>query len=98
MLAIRAGGVEPITPFLHDSIVESALTLPESLLVCGDQRKIALRMAADGIVPESVRTASKKAVQYGTYVSRELDRLARQDGFKRRMDHHIQKYVHSLIK
>lgn len=98
MLAIRAGGVEPITPFLHDNIVESALTLPESLLVRGDQRKVALRMAADGIVPESVRTASKKAVQYGTYVSRELDRLARQDGFKRRMDHHIQKYVHSLIK
>lgn len=98
ILAIRASGVEPVTPFLHDDIVEPALTLPESLLVRGDQRKVALRMAADGIVPESVRTASKKAVQYGTYVSRELDRLARQNGFKRRMDNHVQKYVHSLIE
>ena len=98
ILALRAGGVDPVTPFLHDDIVDPALTLPESLLVRGDQRKVALRMAADGIVPESVRTASKKAVQYGTYVSRELDRLARQDGFKRRMDNHVQKYIHALIE
>jgi len=30
-------------------------------------------------------------------VARELDRLARQDGFKRRMDDHVTKYVESLL-
>jgi asparagine synthase (glutamine-hydrolysing) len=44
-----------------------------------------------------VRTADKKAVQYGTYVSRELDRLARQAGFKRRMDDHVGQYLDALL-
>jgi len=47
-------------------------------------------------VPESVRTADKKAVQYGTYVSREIDRLAAA-GFKRRMDDHVGQYLDALL-
>jgi asparagine synthase (glutamine-hydrolysing) len=34
-------------------------------------------------------------VQYGSLVARELDRLARQAGFKRRQDDHVSKYVAS---
>ena len=90
-------GVEPVTPLLHDDVVAAALSLPGHLLVDGDERKVALRAAARGIVPESVRTADKKAVQYGTYVARELDRLARQAGYKRRMDDHVERYVRSLV-
>jgi asparagine synthase (glutamine-hydrolysing) len=97
VLAIRAAGVEPVTPLLHDDVVAAALDLPGRLLVDGDRRKVALREAARGLVPESVRTAEKKAVQYGTYVSRELDRLARQAGFKRRMENHVERYVRSLV-
>jgi asparagine synthase (glutamine-hydrolysing) len=97
VLALRAAGVEPVTPLLHDDVVAAALSLPEHLLVAGDERKVALRAAARGFVPESVRTADKKAVQYGTYVARELDRLARQAGFKRRMDDHVGRYVRSLV-
>jgi asparagine synthase (glutamine-hydrolysing) len=97
VLAIRLGGVEPVTPLLHDDVVAAALRLPESLLVDGETRKVALREAARGLVPDTVRTADKKAVQYGTYVSRELDRLARQAGFKRRMDNHVERYVESLV-
>ncbi|MFC6724922.1 asparagine synthetase B, partial [Halobium palmae] len=69
----------------------------DDLLVRGDERKVALRGAADGLVPDDVRTADKKAVQYGTYVSRELDRLARRAGFKRRMENHVERYVESLL-
>jgi asparagine synthase (glutamine-hydrolysing) len=97
VLALRAAGVEPVTPLLDDRLVAAALRLPASLLATPTRRKIALRRAASGLVPESVRTADKKAVQYGTYVSRELDRLARQRGFKRRLDDHVGQYVEALL-
>ncbi len=96
VLTLRAAGVEPVTPLLDDRVVDAALRLPDELLVQGDTRKVALRMAAEGFVPDSIRTADKKAVQYGTYAARELDRLARQAGFKRRMDDHVGQYVRSL--
>ncbi|EMA61929.1 asparagine synthase C-terminal domain-containing protein [Halorubrum lipolyticum] len=97
VLALRAAGVEPIAPLLDDRIVAAALALPGELLASDGERKVALRRAATGRVPESVRTADKKAVQYGTYVSRELDRLARRAGFKRRMDDHVGQYLDALL-
>ena len=95
--ALRAAGVEPVAPLLDDRVVAAALALPGELLASDRERKVALRRAAAGRVPESVRTADKKAVQYGTYVSRELDRLARQAGFKRRMDDHVGRYLEDLL-
>lgn len=96
VLSLRAAGVEPATPLLDDRVVAAALALPDGLLVDGDERKVALRRVAAGRVPASVAAADKKAVQYGTYVSRELDRLARRAGYKRRMDDHVGKYVEAL--
>jgi len=97
VLALRAAGVEPVAPLLDDRVVAAALALPGELLASDGERKVALRRAAAGRVPESVRTADKKAVQYGTYVSRELDRLARRAGFKRRMDDHVGRYLEDLL-
>ncbi|WP_128905366.1 asparagine synthase C-terminal domain-containing protein [Halorubrum amylolyticum] len=97
VLALRAAGVEPVAPLLDDRIVAAALALPGELLASDGERKVALRRAAAGRVSESVRTADKKAVQYGTYVSRELDRLARRAGFKRRMDDHVGQYLDALL-
>ncbi|WP_129115203.1 asparagine synthase-related protein [Halegenticoccus tardaugens] len=97
VLALRAAGVEPVAPLLHDRVVETALRVPESLLVADGVRKVALRRAAAGLLPEPVARADKKAVQYGSLVSRELDRLARRAGFKRRMDDHVGRYVRSLV-
>jgi asparagine synthase (glutamine-hydrolysing) len=96
VLAIRAAGVEPVVPLLHDRVVEAALPLPGDLLVADGVRKVALREAVAGVVPDAARLADKKAVQYGSLVSRELDRLARQAGFKRRMDDHVGQYVRDL--
>ncbi|KAB1189284.1 asparagine synthetase B [Haloferax sp. MBLA0077] len=98
VLTLRAAGVEPVAPLLHDRVVEAALPLPGELLVDDGRRKVALRAAAKEVLPESVAEADKKAVQYGTYASRELDRLARQAGFKRRMENHVQQYVESLLE
>ncbi len=98
VLALRAAGVEPVAPLLGDRLVAAALRLPDELLATPGARKIALRRAAAEYVPEGVAAADKKAVQYGTYVAREIDRLARQNGFKRRMDDHVGRYVASLLE
>jgi asparagine synthase (glutamine-hydrolysing) len=97
-LALRAGGVEPVTPLLDDRVVSRALSLPGELLVSGrGERKWALRLAVRAWLPDRLAFREKKAVQYGSLVSRELDRLARQAGYKRRMDDHVARYVRSLV-
>jgi len=95
VLALRAAGVEPVAPFLDDRVVAAALRLPAALLADGDDRKVGLRRAVD-FLPADVRHRDKKAVQYGSFTARELDRLARRAGFKRRMDDHVGKYIDSL--
>ncbi|WP_158855615.1 asparagine synthase C-terminal domain-containing protein [Halorhabdus sp. CUG00001] len=99
VLAIRAGGVEPVAPLLADGVVEAGLALPGSLLVTDrGERKYALRLAARKWLPDPVAFREKKALQYGSLVARELDRVARQAGFKRRMDDHVTQYVESLLE
>ena len=98
VLTLEAAGVDPVAPLLDDRVVEVALGLRGDQLVRGeDERKWALRRAAGEWLPDQIAARDKKAVQYGTYAARELDRLARQDGFKRRMDDHVTKYVESLL-
>ncbi|WP_155120568.1 asparagine synthase C-terminal domain-containing protein [Haloprofundus marisrubri] len=96
VLTLRAAGVEPVAPLLHDDVVSAALRLPGHLLTDGEERKIALRRTAEGVLPDAVAAADKKAVQYGSLAARELDRLARRAGFKRRMDDHVGQYIRSI--
>jgi len=96
--AMESAGVEPVCPYLDDAVVEAALGLQESMLVRGDVRKWALREAVADWLPEELVERDKKAMQYGSLVSRELDRLARQAGYKRRMDDHVGQYVRSLVE
>lgn len=98
-LAIRAAAVEPVAPLLDDRVVRAALELPGHLLVDDrGERKVALRRAARGRIPARVAFREKKAVQYGSLVARELDRLARRAGFKRRMDDHVSQYVRARVE
>jgi asparagine synthase (glutamine-hydrolysing) len=98
VLALRAAGVEPVAPLLHDGVVRAALRLDGGMLVDGGTRKWALREAALGSLPEAIAARDKKAAQYGSLAARELDRLARQAGYKRRMDDHVTQYVESLVE
>jgi asparagine synthase (glutamine-hydrolysing) len=99
VVGLRAAGVEPVAPLLQDRVVETALSLPGELLVSDrGERKFALRLAAREWIPDSVAFREKRAVQYGTNVARELDRLARQAGFKRRQEDHVSQYVRSLVE
>jgi len=95
VLALRAAGVDPVVPLLADRVVKAALRLPGEWLVDGGERKVALRRAAD-FLPAKLHSRDKKAVQYGSLLAREFDRLARQAGFKKRMDDHLGQYVESL--
>ncbi|MFC6757574.1 MULTISPECIES: asparagine synthase C-terminal domain-containing protein [Haloarcula] len=97
VLALRGAGVEPVTPLLHDRVVSVALRLDDQMLVDGETRKWALRQAALGSLPEAIAMRDKKAAQYGSLAARELDRLARQAGYKRRMDDHVGQYIESLL-
>lgn len=93
-LAVRAHGIEPVMPLLHDTVVHAALGLSGDQLVRSDgTRKWALREAASAFLPQSLASADKKAMQYGSLIAREVDRLARQAGFKRRMDDHVTQYI-----
>jgi asparagine synthase (glutamine-hydrolysing) len=96
-VTLRAAGVTPVLPLLTDGVVDAALPLPDHLLATPDERKVALRAAAADRLPPSVADTEKKAVQYGSLVARELDRLARRAGFKRRLDRHVGRYVESLV-
>ncbi|GAB3663645.1 asparagine synthase C-terminal domain-containing protein [Halopiger thermotolerans] len=98
VLTIRATGLEPVAPLLHDRVVEAALELPDELLADEEMRKRGFREVASRYLPDEVATRDKKAVQYGSLVARELDRLARQAGYKRRMDDHVSKYIASLLE
>ena len=97
VLALRAAGVDPVTPLLHDRVISVALRLEDQMLVDGDTRKWALRQAATTSLPAEIAMRDKKAAQYGSLAARELDRLARQAGYKRRMDDHVTQYVESLV-
>ena len=98
VLTLRAAGVTPVAPLLDDRVVREALRLPGSMLVSDGVRKWAFRQAARSFVPDEIATRDKKAVQYGSLVARELDRLARQADYKRRMDDHVTKYVRSRLE
>jgi asparagine synthase (glutamine-hydrolysing) len=98
-LALGGAGVEPVAPLLDDRVVRAALSLPGDMLVSArGERKWALRLAARGSVPDGIAFREKKAVQYGSGVARELDRLARQAGFKRRQDDHVGRYVAARLE
>jgi len=94
---LRAAGVEPVTPLLHDRVVRAALALDGHALAGGGERKRALRLAARAWLPDRLAFRPKRAVQYGSHVDRELARLARQNGFKPRMDDNVRRYVESLV-
>jgi len=84
VLAVRSVGIEPVTPLLHDDVVATALRLDGPHLVSpAGERKWAFRRAARTFVPDRLAFRSKTAVQYGSGVSRAIERLAVDNGFER---------------
>ncbi|MBS1263839.1 MAG: hypothetical protein MAG715_01031 [Methanonatronarchaeales archaeon] len=97
-----ANGLDLRCPFLTRPVIETALSIAVEEKVGtidGEEfGKVVLRRAMRDVLPDPIRLKPKKAVQYGTLVDRELDRLARRRGFKRRRGRHVQRFLNDRAR
>lgn len=73
-------GVWYSLPYMDERVVRCAKSLPAEELVSGDLRKVALRKVAEKYIPQEFAWKPKKAMQYGSGVSKMLVRLAKNEG------------------
>ena len=73
-------GVWYSLPYMDERVVRSAKRLAPEELVAGDLRKIALRKIAEKYLPEELAWKPKKAMQYGSGVTKLLAKIAKKHG------------------
>lgn len=88
-------GVEVRNPYLDGDLIDFALNLPYEINL---PEKRVVRKAAKSVLPKKIWRRDKKSVQYGTKVDREIDRVARRKGFKRKVGNHVDKYLASVAE
>lgn len=76
-------------PYLDIRVVRAALAIPASEKVRAGRRKIPLREVAERHIPKDLAWYGKKAMQYGSGVWKELQKLARKNGYKTSMQDYI---------
>ena len=69
-------------PYMDVRVVRAARAIPAAEKVQGGRRKIPLRQVAERHIPAEFAWYEKKAMQYGSGVWKELQRLARKNGYK----------------
>ncbi|WP_421908222.1 asparagine synthase C-terminal domain-containing protein [Methanolacinia petrolearia] len=80
-------------PYLDMRVVRASKALPPGGMVRDGIRKYPLRAVAASHMPEEAAFYSKKAMQYGSGVWKEIQRLARKNGYK----NSVQRYIDQLI-
>ncbi len=70
-------------PYMDTRVVRAALAIPPDMKVCDGVRKLPLREVAKRYLPLSIALCEKKAMQYGSGVMREIQRMASRRGFKK---------------
>ncbi|HJJ47230.1 MAG TPA: asparagine synthase-related protein [Methanocorpusculum sp.] len=73
-------GVWYSLPYMDERVVRSVKRLPPEELVAGDLRKITLRKIAEKYIPIELAWKSKKAMQYGSGVTKLLAKIAKEHG------------------
>ena len=81
-------------PYLDVRVVRAARAIPAEEKVQGGLRKIPLRQVAERHIPAEFAWYEKKAMQYGSGIWKELQRLARKNGYKTS----IQDYIDHIIR
>jgi asparagine synthase (glutamine-hydrolysing) len=76
-------------PYLDCRVVRAARAIPPDEKVQGGQRKVPLRKVAERHIPAEFAWYEKKAMQYGSGVWKELQRLARRNGYKTSVQDYI---------
>jgi len=79
-------------PYLDTRVVQASQAIPAEEKVRDGVRKLPLRTVAERHMPPSIALYEKKAMQYGSGVWREIQRLSRRKGYKRS----VQGYLDSL--
>ncbi len=86
-------------PYLDCRVVRAARAIPPAEKVKGGERKVPLRKVAERHIPAEFAWYEKKAMQYGSGVWKELQRLARKNGYKTSVQDyidHIDRVDHGL--
>ena len=81
-------------PYMDVRVVQAARAIPPEKKVCDGVRKLPLREVAERYLPHSIAQYEKKAMQYGSGVMREIQRLASQKGHKKS----VQDYLAQIAK
>lgn len=69
-------------PYLDVRVVRAARDIPCGEKVKGGLRKVCLREAAEHYIPREFAWYEKKAMQYGSGIAKELQKIARRNGYK----------------
>lgn len=78
-------------PYMDLRVVRTALSIPPEVKVCGNVRKRPLREVAKRHLPPSIACYEKKAMQYGSGVMKEIQRLANRGGYKKSVAEYVKK-------
>ncbi len=81
-------------PYLDLRVVRAARAIPAQEKVQGTVRKVPLRKIAERYIPAEFAMYEKKAMQYGSGVAKELQRIARRNGYKTS----VQGYIDQIIR
>lgn len=73
-------GVWYSLPYMDERVVRVAKACAPDELVSGDKRKIALRRVAEKYIPEDFAWKEKKAMQYGSGISKIIRDIAKKNG------------------
>jgi asparagine synthase (glutamine-hydrolysing) len=76
-------------PYLDIRVVRAALAIPAHEKVHAGGQKVPLRLVAERHIPADLAWYDKKAMQYGSGVWKELQKLARKKGYKTSMQDYI---------
>jgi asparagine synthase (glutamine-hydrolysing) len=76
-------------PYLDLRVVLAARSIPPEMLVRDGVRKIPLRSVAEAHMPSAIAQYEKKAMQYGSGVMKEIQRLASRRGYKRSLQDYL---------
>lgn len=78
-------------PYMDLRVVRTALAIPPENKVRDGVRKLPLREVAMRVLPPSIAQHEKKAMQYGSGVMKEIQRLANRNGYKKSVQEYVEK-------
>ncbi len=80
--------IEVATPFLDEDLIRLAMCVPGELKITGEHKKLILREVAISLgMPEEFAMRKKLAAQYGSGIDKEMERLAKAQGFNSKSEY-----------